>query len=189
MVVQAYYGLYGGEIGNFLSILEQNGFFAYALPFLLIFALVYAILVKVKVFQDTKSIPGIIALTVGLMALQFEVVPQFFSVIFPKLGVGLAVLLVLLILGGMFMPRRTWMNLTLLGIAAIIIIIVLVQTADDLGWPAAYWWTANWPLVAGIVVFLIIIGVIVGSSNSQPNTKQHLGKFLEDLGGGLSKKD
>lgn len=47
-----YYGYTGGDIGNFLSQLEQMGFFAYALPFLLIFAITFGILSKVHIFKN-----------------------------------------------------------------------------------------------------------------------------------------
>ncbi|MFQ5531223.1 MAG: hypothetical protein ACE5ES_01265, partial [Candidatus Nanoarchaeia archaeon] len=92
----------GGTIGDLLSVWQQQGFFSYLLPFLLIFALVFGILEQAKLFKENKAINGIIALVVGLMALQLDFVPIFFSEIFPRLGVGLSFILVLLILAGMF---------------------------------------------------------------------------------------
>jgi len=91
-------GYYGGTFGGVLSYMEQAGFFAYILPFLLIFALVFGILTKTQIFKNNKAINGIIALVVGLLSLQFDFVPIFFSEIFPRMGVGLAIILALLIL-------------------------------------------------------------------------------------------
>ena len=172
VIALASYGFYNGDIGYFLSQLDQVGFFQFLLPFLLIFALVFGILNQIHLFKDNKSINAIIALVVGLMALQFPLVPQFFSEIFPRLGVALSILLVILILVGIFIdPRKGGIGWTFLGIGAIITIIVLVQTAGAVGWSAGYWWYDNWPLVAGAVFILIIIAVIVGASNpKQPNT-------------------
>ncbi|MEK6906732.1 MAG: hypothetical protein AABW81_03855 [Nanoarchaeota archaeon] len=166
-VILASYSFFGnGAIGDMLATWEQEGFFAYILPFLLIFALVFGILNQIKLFKDSKGINGIIALVVGLMALQFELVPQFFAEIFPRMGVGLAILLVLLILAGLFIdPEKGALMYTLLGIGTIIAIIVFVQTAGALGWPAGNWWYDNWQAVAGVVFILIIVGIIVGSSN------------------------
>lgn len=168
----SWYGYYsgGGAVGNVLNQWQQEGIFSLLLPFLLIFALVYGILEKTKIFTENRAINPIIAFIVGLVSIQFDLVPQFFSVIFPKLGVGLAILLVVIILLGMFSPKDTWVVYTFFGIGAIILIVTLVYTADDLGWSAGYWWTQNWPTVAGAIFILAIIGVIVGSSTKTPKT-------------------
>ncbi len=168
----------GTAIGDMLTQWEQAGFFQYLLPFLLIFALVYGILTQVKLFKENKSINGIIALVVGLMAMQFPMVPQFFAEIFPRLGIGLAVILVLLILMGMFIdPKSGAIGYTLLGVAAIILIIVLVKTAGALGWSSGWWWSDNWPMVAGVVFILAVIGIIVGGSKTTPTDYKGIWPF------------
>jgi len=165
LVLASYTYFDGTAIGDMLSQWDQAGFFQYLLPFLLIFALVYGILTQIKLFKDSKSINGIIALVVGLLALQFPMVPQFFAEIFPRLGIGLAIILVLLILMGMFIdPKSGAIGYTLLAVAGIIFIIVLVKTAGALGWSSGWWWQDNWPMIAGVVFILIIIGIIVGGS-------------------------
>src|SRR3989344_2042976 len=99
----------GGSIGNLLSQWEQLGVFSYVLPFLLLFSLIFGILSRANIFKENKGINATIALAVALMALQFNAVPRFFSDIFPRLGIGLSVILVGLILIGLFtdskMPR------------------------------------------------------------------------------------
>ena len=105
IVMASYTYFEGGAIGDMLSKWQQAGFFSYVLPFLLIFALIFAILERVGIFKDNKAINAIIAAVVGLMSLQVQMVSQFFAEIFPRLGVGLAILLVLLILTGLFIPK------------------------------------------------------------------------------------
>lgn len=177
-LVLASYGYFDGTmIGDMFRQWEQAGFFTYLLPFLLIFALVFGILNQIKLFKDNKSINGIIALVVGLMALQFPMVSQFFSEIFPRLGIGLAIILVLLIILGMFIdPESGAIGYTLLGVAGIILIVVLVKTAGALGWSSSFWWQDNWPMVAGVVLILIIIGIIVGGANEK-ETKPYRGMW------------
>ena len=172
----AWYGAYGGgEIGTLFSYWEQYGFFSYLLPFLLIFALIFGILNKTKIFDDNKSVSGIIAFVVGLMALQFDIVPRFFSEIFPRLGVGLAIILVLLIVVGLFIdPDAKGMTYTIMGIGAIIVVVILVQTAGAVGWSSAWWWSENWPLVAGGVFFLVVIGVIIGSGRDSTSADKSI---------------
>ena len=184
----ASYGYFeGGLIGDMFYQWEQYGFFSYLLPFLLIFALVFGILTQIKIFKDNKAINGIIALAVGLMALQFEMVPVFFSEIFPRLGIGLAILLVLLILVGMFAdPDSGAVMWTLLGGGVIIVIVILVQTAGVVGWSSGYWWNDNWPTIAGVVVILVIIGIIVGSASE--DSKKSKSPFAQALRSAMSGK-
>lgn len=174
----AWYSSYG-SIRDVLAQWEQAGFFSYFLPFLLIFALVFGLLEKTKIFKDNKSINGIIALVVGLMALQLDIVSRFFSEIFPRFGIGLAVILIIIILLGIFMPKENWVNSLLLGIGAVILVIILVQTAGAVGWSSGYWWKENWPVVAGAVFILAIIGAIVGGSSEKKGFSPS--KFLDSM--------
>ena len=92
-----------------LNIWNEMGVFSYVIPFLLIFAVVFAILDKTKMLSsannDNKWIIAIIATAIGLLALQFDFVSEFFAVIFPRFGVGLAVFLSLIIFLGFFWPE------------------------------------------------------------------------------------
>ena len=56
------------SIGDLFAQWESAGIFEYALPFLLIFAIIYAILSFVNIFKDNKAVNAIISLTVALMA-------------------------------------------------------------------------------------------------------------------------
>ena len=165
LVMLASYGYTSGNIGTFLSSLEQFGVFSYMLPFLLIFALVFGILSMTNLFKENKMVNGIIALVIGLMALQFEFVPIFFAELFPRLGIGLAVILVVLIVLGVFAPKEKSMNWIFFGIAAVVLAVILFKTAGSVGWADAYWWSDNWPGIIGVVFILALIGVIVGASN------------------------
>lgn len=158
-----WYGVGGGAIGGLVSQWEQAGVFSYFLPFLLIFALVFGVLSQMKLFKENRAISGVIALAVGLMALQFDLVPQFFSVIFPRLGVGLAILLVALILLGMFVPSKAgpWI---LFAVGAVVFISILVQSAGNLGWSSAYWWTDNWVNFISMAAILALVIIIIASS-------------------------
>ena len=156
----------GGALGDLLSKWEQAGFFSYLLPFLLIFALVFGILTRIKVFKDNRVVNGIIALAVALMALQFSFVPEFFSQIFPRLGVGLIIILGILIVVGLFAdPDSPLINYVLLGIGVITIGMILIQSAGALGWASGQWWEQNWQIVIGAMVLFILVAVIIGSAS------------------------
>ena len=97
-------------ITEVLNIWNDIGVFSYMIPFLLIFAVVFAILDKTKMFssdgKDNRAIIAIIAVSVGLLSLQFDFVSEFFAVIFPRFGIGLSLFLVVLIFLGFFYPQE-----------------------------------------------------------------------------------
>lgn len=167
-VFLAWSSFYGGTIGNVLAKWEEMGVFSYVLPFLMIFALVFAILNQIKLFKQNKGVNTIIALAVGFMSLQFDFVPRFFSEVFPRLGIGLAIILIILIMIGMFMdPKKAGLMISLMVVGIIIVIVVLLNTAGALGWVAGYWWEENWGTILGIIVVLVIIGMVIFSGEKK----------------------
>jgi hypothetical protein len=152
----------------FFQELARYGVFDYMLPFLLLFALVFGVLYRLNLFKDNRGVDGIIAFVVALMALQFGFVTQFFAEVFPRFGIGLSILLLLLILTGFFIPhKQTWITYAFLGIGMIILIIILINTSGYLGWSGANWWYDNWGFVAAVVVLLIALAIIVGASSKK----------------------
>jgi hypothetical protein len=163
-----------GFIGDLLTKWEAAGFFSYLLPFLLIFALVFGILTKVNVFKDNKVVNGIISLAVALMSLQFSFVPDFFAQVFPRLGVGLAVILGILILVGLFVDTKSnAINYVLLGIGIITFGMVLIQSAGAVGWQSGQWWQDNWQTVIGGIFLVILVAVIIGSAGGPKGPVKH----------------
>lgn len=177
MVFLASYGAFGGgSIGNMLAQWESAGIFQYALPFLLIFAVVFSILSFTKVFKDNRAVNAVISLAVALMALQFQIVSIFFSEIFPRMGAALSILLVLVILGGFFVdPSKDdgWLKWVLIIITAVILVIVIGGSLRGIGFAGfgsgfGFLYGVNW---AGVLFAAIIIGLIiwvVASSNKSP---------------------
>jgi len=171
-VFTAWSGFYGGTIGNMLDQWAQIGVFTYVLPFLIIFALIFAILNQIKLFNKNRGVNAIIALAVGFMSLQFDFVPRFFSEIFPRLGIGLGIILIILIMIGMFMdPEKSGLMIALMIIGFIIVIVILLNTAGSLGWMTGYWWEENWGTILGIVVVLGLIGMIIFSTEKKDTNK------------------
>jgi len=90
---------------------EVVGVFDFVLPFLLIFAIVFGVLSATKILGGNKGVHVIIAVVIGLLALRSGIVQQFFLEIFPRLGVGLAVIVTIVILVGVFISedeKRYW---------------------------------------------------------------------------------
>ncbi|MFA5071422.1 MAG: hypothetical protein WC511_03595 [Candidatus Pacearchaeota archaeon] len=172
----------GGQIGQLLTDWEQAGVFAYMLPFLLIFALVFGLLSKINVFgggQDAnkgKGINAIIAVAVALMALQFDVVSVFFAEIFPRMGVALSIILVLLVVAGLFIPtnkENNWFLMVLSIIVFIIIATVVFNSMDALGWLSNIPWLENiWNQYGSVIIFVVIIAVVIFAATREKNTNK-----------------
>jgi len=152
----------GEIITKVLGQWSEIGLFSYILPFLLIFAIVYAILDKSKILGDNKGVHIIVSLAIGLLSLQFNFVSNFFSVIFPYTGIGLSILLVALILMGLIGGER-FSKYVWFGLGAIIfIVIVLVSLTHfnllnlNLNY-SGNWFSQSWPT---ILIFLVIFGLI-----------------------------
>ncbi len=150
------------NIGTLLSQWEAAGVFDFLLPFLLIFAVVFGILTTTNILGKNKGVHIIIAFVIGLLALRLDFVPRFFAEIFPRLGVGLAVILTLVILIGLFVPQdamRYWLY-GLGAIAFVIAIVVVSQSFEGYGWfsSGSYSDYVGW-IVGGVLVIGLIIAV------------------------------
>lgn len=182
----------GGQIGVLLTQWEQAGVFAYMLPFLLIFALVFGLLTKINIFgraddpSKGKGVNAIISLAVAMMALQFDVVSVFFAEIFPRLGVGLSIILVMLVLGGLFIPtnkENNWFLVALSIIVFIIIAAVVFNSFNALGWVMNIPGFQNfWNQYGSIVIFgLIVVAVIFAATHEKNPAKPKMENMLSKL--------
>jgi len=154
---------YGYGIGGVLSAWAEAGVFAYVLPFLMIFAVVYGILSKSGILGENKGVIATLSLTVGLLALQFQYVTNFFATIFPYTGMGIAVLLIAFIFMGLIgtSGKKQWIWF---GLGGIIFLVVLMASIDSFsGWFgggfAGYGY--DWPAIAAALLVLGILGFIV----------------------------
>jgi hypothetical protein len=175
------YGSFGGgTLGDLFAQWEAAGIFTYALPFLLIFALVFGLLMKLNIFASkdnpNKGINVMIALAVAFMSLQFNMVSMFFSEIFPRFGVALSIILVILILGGLFMPTNKENNWFMVALALIVFIIIGTVIYNSL---SAFGWSIGgaslssfWNQYSAIIIFAIIIIAVVVMTTAKPKQNQ-----------------
>lgn len=170
MFLASYSYFEGGMIGNLLNTWAQAGIFSYAIPFLLIFALTFGILSRMNIFKENRTINAIIALAVALMALQFPAVPMFFAEVFPAVGIGLAIILIILILTGLFIdPKNKGWMIGLSVVSVIVVAAVLISSSRRLGLSFGGWFSYYWPQLIMIAIFVGLIVVIVAASKPKPN--------------------
>lgn len=119
------------SLTDILNQWAELGVFSYVLPFLIVFAVVFAVLQKSKIFasrgadgnitQEQKGINVVISVSVALLSLLNDFVPTFFASIIPKFGIALVILLVMLIIMGFATPGEEfkgnkWLGWILFGI-------------------------------------------------------------------------
>lgn len=192
LLTLASYGLgTGGTAGNFLFQLEQQGVFAYVLPFLMIFAITYGILDKTGIFSQ-NGINVILSLAVGLMALQMNFVSYFFREIFPRMGIMLSIILVLIILLGLFFDfKNKTVKVILGGAIAIGVIVILFQSFNvfswiGYGWSGSgtfrYWFERNgMALITGILVVAGIFAIVNKGGGSKKIDMKKAGEKIKNM--------
>lgn len=158
------------DVGSVLMQWQSAGIFDYVLPFLLVFVLIFAILEKSKVLGEQKGINVTIAVVIGFLSLRLDIVPQLFSEFFPRLGVGIAVLLVLLILVGMFMKlddpnKNTWPFWVMLTVGFIIFLVIVVQSFERFAWFSSV--SFGGEIVGWIIGAILLVGLIIAIATSR----------------------
>ena len=154
-------------VTDLLNKFNNFGGFSYIIPFMLIFAVVYAILQKSKILGEQRGLLAIVSVSLGLLSLQFDFVPQFFAVIFPRFGVGLSIFLALLIFLGFFYPQnedtKKWLGkVTWIGwLVGIGIVVWSLSSWDQWGYYSGFggWFSENiWALIVlgGLIAVIIL---------------------------------
>jgi hypothetical protein len=172
-------GGYGGgfNLYNVLNQWEASGVFDLVLPFLLIMAVIFAILSTTNILGSNRGINIIIAIVIGLFALRLGFVQAFFTEVFPRLGVALAVILVGVILVGLFIPQewkafKGWF--IFFGVVAAVIAFITNLQAfaalDFLG--SQFWQEYASTIVTVIFVVAIIIGIVLSTQKSEAGDKE-----------------
>ena len=167
-----------GGITGLLNFMAVNGVFSYVIPFLLIFAVVFAVLKKANIFEDNNAINAIIAISIGLLALLNDHVPIFFEELFPRFGIGLSIFLVLIILLGFFYKpdeNGKWGGaVSWIGWLTGIGVVIWAWSAwDDWGAGGIYgfgdWFSEYiWSLIILGVVIGLIVWIVKASKNTTP---------------------
>lgn len=157
------------SIGKMFVQWEQAGFFAYIIPFLIIFALLYGILSKIKIFgDDSKKVNAILSVAIALISIQFNFLTDFFAQLFPRFGVGIAILLVAILTIGLFADLQGKHKNTMMYLAIGIFVIILLSTFFALGWGSSWDLGKNLPLILMVAMFVgLLYAVLKGKKKEE----------------------
>ncbi len=140
---------------------ETSGVFDYFLPGLLIFAVVFGILSATKAFGGNKGVHVIISLVVAALSLRIGYVQAFFTEVFPRTGVAIAVILVLMILTSLFLgdENKGVLNWMMFGVAAAAFIFVILNSFSALNFFGSNWFDVwgEWIIWAIVLIGLVLL--------------------------------
>tara|TARA_Y100000310_G_scaffold302882_1_gene340703 strand:- start:4238 stop:4756 length:519 start_codon:yes stop_codon:yes gene_type:complete len=151
------------------TILSSPLFIEIILPFILVFAVVFAILQKTNILGDGKrQIDAIVALVIGLIVIAFGQAVDIIIYLMPVLAVSVVVLLVFMILYGMVFKEGEFAIPKgvkgVIGVLAAIVVVVAILIITG-------WWGRLVDYIflegdsSGIIaniVFILIAGVAIG---------------------------
>lgn len=139
---------------------EQFGVFTVLFPFILIFAIVFAILEKIKLF-DNRGVNLIIALILGFFTVSNPYVGGFFMYFFSNLAIGIAIMLALIILLGVALKPgdKSWMWIFSLAGGAIFLVVMARSGVFKMIFGEGFWfWLQR---NSAVVIIFAIVALMV----------------------------
>jgi hypothetical protein len=182
--------------------LEQYGSLTdVILPFLLIFAVIFAILQRVKIFgKDKKNINVIISLVIGLLVIIPHVtnsyppgqdIVEIMKNAIPNISVILIAIVMLLILVGVFGSEVDIAGTSLAGWLALASFLVVGYIFGRSAgwfqyWPDWLWWLDD-PNTQALIVILLVFGVLVWFVTKEPDSKENKAGAIKKIGENIGK--
>ena len=172
-----------------INYLVDIGVYDVFLPFLLVFAIIFAILEKTKILgKDKSNINAIVAVVVGLLLVVQQGIVQIINAFLPRVSLIIVVILMGLLIIAMIAGKEyKGIQGTTLGVAMILVIIAIIFALTASPSTGANWLTSSdrETLLRIGIPLLIFIGVIwfVVSKPPQrsPQHKNIFKKLAEDL--------
>ncbi len=165
------YGSGYGAWANVMAQWENFGVFTILLPFILVFAVVFAILERIELFKDNRGVNILIALVIGFFTISNPYVSYFFRYIFGNLAWGIAIMIAVVILLGLTLkPEETTWKWIFGILAAVLFLSMMSKPMADgrtglqflFGDSLWYWVQANSAMVViGLFVAFAVMAIVM----------------------------
>ncbi|MAG78699.1 hypothetical protein CL616_05030 [archaeon] len=184
----------GFDFNAFMGTLDSIGFYTVALPFLLIFTIVFAMLEKIKLFgPQSRKFNMLIALVMAFLVIRVQSLVETINTFLPQVSfLALIFIVFLLLLGILIGPTEGgWKGIPLfLGVVVTIgvIIYALMSSSGAIATGLPSWLkltTQDRNILIGIVLFFMFIWFVVSEPGEQSPWKKfgdYLGKLPEEFG-------
>lgn len=174
---------------DFFTSLQEFGVYDYILPFLLVFAIIFAILEKTQIFGEGKTnVNAVIAIVVGLLLVVQRDIVEMINLFLPRVSliiiVILMLLLVLTLLGGKSFQGLQGSVLTIAVIVSVIAVVLALSPTFgyDFGWLTPYDRSVLFNIVVALGVILLVYWMVAGKKGNEPSM---VSKFFDDMGKSL----
>ncbi|MBT3324280.1 hypothetical protein HN681_04580 [archaeon] len=182
------------ELTQFMNNLESLGFYDVALPFILIFTLIFAILQKIKIFgENSKNFNAIIALSMALLVVRQVSIVEIMNQFLPQVSlIALVFVVILLLIGILLGPSEGWSGLPLgLGVLLTLGAVSWALFASaSLSIPSWLEFSqSDWYLIIGIGLFFVFLFFITSEPGKSDKGMVDLFKGLGSLSDQLGRKN
>ncbi|MBS3144476.1 hypothetical protein J4208_02725 [Candidatus Woesearchaeota archaeon] len=152
---------------------QEIGVYGVLLPFLLIFAISFAILEKIKIFgEGKKQINVLVSAILGLLFLQNVYLIERIQFILPKVAFSLLIFVLFLLLAGVLSGKtheasNGWSWLAFLAAAIFLIWSLSPLESEGFGWDPVYYFFETIPQW---IVVIAIVGTILYFLTKEPGS-------------------
>jgi len=181
----------------FMGTLDAIGFYTVALPFLLIFTIVFAMLEKIKIFgPQGRRFNMLIALVMAFLVIRVQSIVELMNNFLPQVSfLALIFIVFLLLLGILIGPAEGgWKGLPLfVGIVITIgvIIYALLTSSGTFATGLPSWLKMSIQdrnILIAVVLFFVFIWIVVSDPGAEKSTWKNFTSYLEKLPGEFGKK-
>jgi hypothetical protein len=177
---------------NLGSFLESYGVVDVLLPFILVFAIIFAVLQRIKILGDRKNINGILALVLALLFVVPHITGSYplgydpvevMNQTLPSIALVAVAAVMLLILMGIFGADFSASAAPIIAIVSIVFVVYIFGAALEL-WndPSDIfrWWDAQ---TTELILIILVFGVIVWFITKEPSSERSQGgQMLKNIG-------
>ena len=169
---------------------QAIGIFDVLLPFILLFAIIFAILQKTKALGGRNGIDAVVAMAIGFFVIINPFVNEVLKVILSNMAIAIIVLVALMLLLGLVWGKQKMKVWNFIGgfIGLAIFIWILGRVADyyEMYYPGTMifsqmWWAENLPWIIPLLIILIFAIIVISSGGEEKKTPfQEIWKSLTE---------
>lgn len=168
------------DFGTLIQELQELGVYDYFLPFLLIFAIVFAILEKTGIFGDKTNINVVVSLVIGLLLIVQQPIVNIINMFLPKASLIIIVILIAMIVISLIGGNPTSLTGPVFSIGVIVIVIALLWAlSPSLGWSLPFDISERTRNL--ILLLLIFLALPLFLITRKEKTEGGVTKFLKGL--------
>lgn len=177
------------DFTTFVQDLQDMGFYNYFLPFILVFAITFALLENSKILGDKKNVNLVVSMAIGFILIAQQPVVEIINNFLQRASLVIVVVLVALLIIFLISGKSLFEN-HLLGVGFILVILAIIWALSPaIGWEFPSWLNIS-DRTKNLVLLLLLFFVVplLLTSSKKSTTGNWLGKALDNIGKGLGER-